>query len=180
MSNDVRVHLRLGTLRLAYEGTRTFYETCVEPLVAAAAARSRGAAPAASPTVPSTSSADVAAPVGGGPAPRRAEAAAAPAFVPQSPEFGRFLRRLGPEAAEPDRQVVALAFYLWNYERRETFTAAEIRGCFEAVRMPAPADLPALFADLTERKRFLEAAGPDAWRLTKKGENYVKTRLLAS
>jgi hypothetical protein len=90
------------------------------------------------------------------------------------------VRRLGPEAAEPDRQVAALAFYLWNYERRETFTLHDVEGCFAALGLPAPTDLPAIVADLVDRKRFAEPAGEGAWRLTKKGENYVKTRLLSA
>jgi len=179
MSHDVRVHIRLGTLRLAYEGSRTFYEATVEPLVARAAQRGRrlatadGAhATASGGEASGTASVAAAAPASAVPTPD--------AFVPKSPEFGRFLRRLGPEAAEPDRQVVALAFYLWNYERRETFTTHEIAGCFAALGLRSPGDLAAILADLTDRKRFVESAGGDAWRLTKKGENYVKTRLLSA
>jgi hypothetical protein len=190
MSHDVRVHIRLGTLRLAYEGSQAFYEAAVEPFVARAAhvppggggrpgvggRPGRSAAVAAAPGVVHANP-GTAAPPPRDPSP----AAAAPdAFVPKSPEFGRFLRRLGPEAGEPDRQVVALAFYLWNYERRETFTPHEVRGCFAALGLPAPADLAAILADLTDRKRFVEGAGDGAWRLTKKGENYVKTRLLSA
>ena len=179
MSHDVRVHIRLGTLRLAYEGSRAFYEASVEPLVARAAHRGRRLPGADG--APATSS-------GSGGAGTASAAPAAPevapptpaAFVPKSPEFGRFLRRLGPEAAEPDRQVVALAFYLWNYERRETFTKHEIEGCFAALGLRSPGDLAAILTDLTDRKRFVESAGSDAWRLTKKGENYVKTRLLSA
>ncbi|MFO0934002.1 MAG: hypothetical protein U1E39_15040 [Planctomycetota bacterium] len=177
MSHDVRVHIRLGTLRLAYEGSRAFYETAVEPLVARAADRGRrtpaAAAAPASPPAPASAAPDVA------PAP----AAAAPtpaAFVPRSPEFGRFLRRLGPEAAEPDRRVVALAFYLWNYERLETFTEREIAGCFAALGLRVPGDLDAILDDLTDRKRFVESLGAGLFKLTKKGENYVKTRLLSA
>lgn len=172
MSHDVRVHIRLGTFRLAYEGSRTFYESAVEPLVATAARQGRPARAAA------TAAARPAAP--GVPDAPATPTAPASVFVPKSPEFGRFLRRLGPEAAEPDRQVVALAFYLWNYERRETFTLDEITGCFAALGLPTPADLAAVLADLTDRKRFVEAAGPASWRLSKKGENYVKTRLLSA
>jgi hypothetical protein len=179
MSHEVRVHVRLGALRLEYEGTQAFYESSVEALVGFAAARGRPAAALATTSVRPeggpTSDAQPAPPTAGDAA--RASEVVAP-FVPKSPEFGRFLRRLGPEAGEPDRQVVAFAFYLWNYERRETFTLHEVAGCFQAVGLPTPAFGPT-FADLCERKRFLEAAGDGAWRLTKKGENYVKTRLIA-
>jgi len=181
MSHDVRVHIRLGTLRLAYEGSRSFYETSVEPFVARAAQLrpGRAAASVLAPAASHANTAPSAAPRAAAPAAAHA-GAVADAFVPKSPEFGRFLRRLGPEAGEPDRQVVALAFYLWNYERRETFTPHEILGCFAALGLPAPANLEAILAELSDRKRFVEAAGDDAWRLTKKGENYVKTRLLSA
>ena len=187
MPPDVRVHVRLGSIRLAFEGDRSFYEKHVETLVDAASRRGIvDGHPAPAPTPPVT------AVPAAGPATATTAAArdghAAPAatppkpqgFVPQSGEFGRYVRRLGPEAAEPDRQVVALAFYLWNYEKRATFGRAEIEGCFQVLRIPLPAGLDALFQDLTDRKRFLEVAGEGSWRLSRKGENYVKTRLLAT
>ena len=185
MSSDVRIHVRLGSLRLDYQGTQAFYEAHVEGLVSAAAGTGGrrvdlAAAPAGGPSASNGHA--VTSPVGmavvggaeAGPA-----AGATAAFVPRSPEFGRYVKRLGPEAGEPDRQVVALAFYLWNYERRETFGHAELEGCFHALHMPLPPDLPAILVDLTERKRFLEPAGDGLWKLAKKGENYVKTRLLS-
>lgn len=181
MSHDVRVHIRLGTLRLAYEGSRTFYEASVEPLVARAAQRGRRVAAGDGARTTTAGSADAGSEPAGTPTGPAAPAAPTlDAFVPKSPEFGRFLRRLGPEAAEPDRQVVALAFYLWNYERRETFTAHEIEGCFAALGLRSPGDLDDILVDLTDRKRFVEGVGDGAWRLTKKGENYVKTRLLSA
>lgn len=187
MSHDVRVHIRLGTLRLAYEGSRAFYETAVEPLVARAAARGRRGAEAASASHSSASHTSASDSAGGhaagavtSDAPAAETPAAPTAFVPRSPEFGRFLRRLGPEAAEPDRQVVALAFYLWNYERLEMFTEREIAGCFAALGLRLPGDLDEILADLSDRKRFVEDLGAGLFKLTKKGENYVKTRLLSS
>src|SRR5439155_167404 len=116
-----------------------------------------------------------------GAAPGQGGAVAKPSgFVPASGEFGRYIRRLGPEAADPDRQIVALAFYLWNYARRSTLPVADLGGCVRAPGLPLPGGVDGLLADLTERKRFLEAAGNGIFRLSRKGENYVKTRLLAS
>jgi hypothetical protein len=187
MSSEVSVHVRIGTLRLDYRGARAFYERNVESLVAAA---SRQEAPTRGAAVETASEASVEAlppPVDLGdaeaaaPVASPAPAAAVPtreAYEPQSPEFGRYVRRLGPDADAPDRHVVAFAFYLRNYERRETFGMDEIEGCLHAIGRTLPDDGPAIFADLTDNKRFLEAAGERAWRLSKKGENYVKTRLL--
>ena len=197
MPPDVRVHVRLGSIRLAFEGDQSFYEKHVESLVESAA---RGGVAGPRPRPASTDGPLLdAAPAGGSPpaAPARDSVAAAPGvaaaapgqggagtkpsgFVPASGEFGRYIRRLGPEAADPDRQIVALAFYLWNYERRATFGVAELEGCFRALGLPLPGGVDGLLADLTERKRFLEAAGDGMFRLSRKGENYVKTRLLAS
>ncbi|MCC7138435.1 MAG: hypothetical protein IT460_08435 [Planctomycetes bacterium] len=178
MTDDVRVHVRLGTLRLDYEGARAFYESKVEALVASAASRGTGGAPVVESAAAMSAAASAPAPVDPPPAPPTPPPPSG--FVPKTPEFGRYLRRLGPEAGEPDRQVVALGFYLWNYERREAFGRVEIEGCFKALGLPAPKDLDAVFADLTDRKRFLETVGEGAYRLSKKGENYVKTRLLSA
>jgi hypothetical protein len=184
MSSEVRVHVRLGTVRLEFQGDRSFYESHVERLVAAAAkaggalgaASTNGRATPASPA-PASAASEAARPDAGATASPSVERQR-PAFVP-SGDFGRFLRRLGPEAGEPDRQVTAFAFYLWNYEKRETFGEAEIVGCFRALGLTPPEDLDAILGDLTERRRFLESSEPGAWRLSRKGENYVKTRLLA-
>lgn len=186
VGTEVRVHLRLGALRLDYEGDQTFYEQHVESLVAAAAgnAKTLQVRPPASPA-PSASNAT--APRGDAAAtssdasskPKSDAKAAGPAFVPQSGEFGRFVKRVQAQAQQTDQQVTAFAFYLWNYEQRASFTAAEIEGCFKVLGFPIP-DVPAILSDLTERKRFLENASPTSWRLSRKGENYVKTRLLAA
>jgi hypothetical protein len=182
MSSEVRVHVRLGAIRLDYEGDRTFYERHVERLVDAAARAGKasvGAPPSGNGRSEAHAPAEAPAPVAAAAAPgATAERARAAGFVPQSGDFGRFLRRLGPEAGEPDRQVAAFAFYLWNYEKRETFRPEEVEGCFRAIGLPAPPDLSVLLEDLTERRRFLESAEPGTWRLSRKGENYVKTRLL--
>lgn len=175
MSSEVSVHVRIGTLRLDFRGDREFYERNVESLVAAASQQEGGAPVAASATPPEAASAskvDVSVP------PPAAVVEARDAYEPESPEFGRYVRRLGPDADAPDRHVVAFALYLRNYERLETFGMNEIEGCLHAIGRTLPDDGPAIFADLTENKRFLEAAGENRWRLSKKGENYVKTRLL--
>ena len=193
MSPEVRVHVRLGSIRLAFEGDQSFYEKHVETLVESAARRGvveprAHPAPGHAPLVDAIPAGASPPPApgrdGAGPAPDPAAPAAGSAkprgFVPVSGEFGRYIRRLGPEAVDPDRQIVALAFYLWNYERRATFGVGELEGCFRALGLPLPDGVAGLLADLTERKRFLEAAGDGVFRLSRKGENYVKTRLLAS
>jgi len=180
MSTEVSVHVRLGTLRLDYRGDREFYEAHVESLVEAASRLDRRPGPAAAAVTRESAQPPTPAVVDAPPATEPAsQPAAAPAvYEPSSPEFGRYVRRLGPDADAPDRHIVAFAFYLWNYERRETFGMNEIEGCLHAIGRTLPDDAEAIFADLTENKRFLEAAGHHLWRLSKKGENYVKTRLL--
>jgi hypothetical protein len=178
MPPEVRVQLRLGSLRLEFRGDQSFYEKHVESLVAAAAAS--GGTASVAPPVPAPAHVDAPrATTADGP--EHAGRGGDPAgFVPQSAELGRFIRRLGSEVSEPDRQIVALAFYLWNYEKREVFGTAEIVGCYKALGMKAPEGLDPILADLTDRRRFLEATAPAAWRLSRKGENYVKTRLLVA
>ena len=184
MSSEVSVHVRIGTLRLDYRGEREFYERNVESLVAAASRRDgsrRDASQAPDPVStppPVESNGAIEAPVAEPVPEARAPVETRKAYEPSSPEFGRYVRRLGPDADAADRHVVAFAFYLRNYERRETFGMNEIEGCLHAIGRTLPDDGPAIFTDLTENKRFLEAAGEHLWRLSKKGENYVKTRLL--
>jgi hypothetical protein len=191
MESEVRVHLRLGSLRLDYEGEQSFYEKHVETLVASAAVNTQrlrakvpGATPAldAPPPAPPAAApapAHAAPPHAAADAPRASSRPPPAGFVPQSGEFGRFVRKVQGQAQQPDQQVTAFAFYLWNYEQKQAFTAAEIEGCFKALGFPVP-DLPSILTDLTDRKRFLESASGSSWRLSRKGENYVKTRLLAA
>ncbi len=173
---EVRVHVRLGSVRLDYTGEQSFYEKHVESLVAAAAGngRAHSAATIAAPRRPAPDPAPTVAAT-----PATTAARPAPVFVPQSGEFGRFLKRIEREATLPEQQVVGIAFYLWLYEKRETFGRGELEGCFRAVGLPLPDGIDDILADLTERKRFLELGGEGLWRLSRKGENYVKTRLLA-
>ena len=199
MSTEVSVHVRLGRLRLDYRGTREFYEKNVESLVASAARHDLDlgpvdagvAASASAPAMPNSTSAETRDGVGavgetdggGDDGATALEGAVAPpdspkAYEPSSPEFGKYVRRLGPDADSADRHVVAFAFYLWNYERRATFGMNEIEGCLHSIGRTLPDDAAAIFADLTDNKRFLEVAGHHVWRLSKKGENYVKSRLL--
>jgi hypothetical protein len=104
-----------------------------------------------------------------------------PGYRPPSFEFGQFVQKLGAEAAEPDRQIVAFAFFLWNYEKKDVVNEDEIAGCFRAIGLQPPQRTSELYSDLANRLRFL-APGNSAgtWSLTTKGANYVKTRLLGA
>lgn len=157
----VRVRVMLGDLHLAFEGTEAFYAEHIEPLVEAAV-------PSPAAVVPPVEAPAV-------------EPAAPDGFVPASAQFSSFVQRVGPRAAKPDQQVMAFAFYLWNYERKESFGSEEVTGCFKALGLPVPEPLGDRLTTLCERKRFLEPQGAaDAYALTPKGVNYVKNRLLAS
>jgi hypothetical protein len=170
------VRLRLKGVSLEYRGTLPFFERVVEPLVAAAA-RIGPDGEGAPPPVPEAPEVPAEPAEAGEEA--EAEDEAEEGYRPDSADFGRFIRQLGPEAAEPERQVVAFAFYLWNYEKREEFTEEEVAGCFRSLGLPPPDGAEDLYRDLAERKRFLDAGeSAGRWRLTQKGRNYVKTRLL--
>lgn len=117
--------------------------------------------------------------------PPRPQAAApgssARGYRPPSSEFGPFVHRLGPEAAESDRQILAFAFFLWNYEKRDVISEDEVEGCFRALGLMPPSNAPDLYESLSSRQRFLlPGPKPLTWVLTTKGANYVKTRLLGS
>lgn len=162
----VRIRVAVGGARLEFRGRRAFYERCIEPLLRAAGARERAVEGGRS------------AGPGGGPA--RPLPDAARAYQPASPfHFNQFVKQVGPRAADADQRVMAFAFYLWNFEKRDTFRAGEIAAFFRTVQDDPPADLEDRLGDLAGRRRFLEpGAGDGAWRLTQKGVNYVKNRLL--
>jgi hypothetical protein len=164
--SDVRIRLNLGRFRLEYSGSLAFFERVVDPLVTRVA-------PAAAHAEPDPSEA---------PAMDRPEDGdGAAGYRPPSFEFGQFVQKLGAEAAEPDRQIVAFAFFLWNYAKKDVVTEDEIAGCFKAIGLQPPQRTAELYSDLANRLRFLTpAAAAGSWSLTTKGANYVKTRLLGS
>src|SRR5262245_13677805 len=119
MSSDVRVHVRLGAVRVVYEGEQSFYEKHVESLVVAAAKRGivafrahgedaaeaagrNGEVVDAAPEDDDAESSETEASESRAEAGAPPPAAVATGFVPASGEFGRYIRKLGPEAAEPD------------------------------------------------------------------------------
>ncbi len=160
----VRVRLGMAGVQIAFAGRRAFFEEHVAPYVEAIYARAQGgAAPAAGSTQPQATNGE-------------------PSFQPSSPrKFQQFAVQIGANAATVEQRVMAFAFYLWNYERRDEFVGGEIASFFRTVHEAPPEDLPQLLQDLSEGKRFLEAGEADAaWRLTTKGVNYVKNRLLGA
>lgn len=166
--HEVRVRLVLAGMRLEYRGTRAFYERAIEPLVATTVADARAAAPAQGPGSPVP------------PAPPQQPALAV--FKPSSPpQFSRYVAQVGPNAADLEQRLMAFAFYLWNFERRDEFDEDDIASFFRTFQESPPDDLGARLLDLGERLRFLEAgSAPGSWRLSTKGVNYVKIRLLAA
>jgi hypothetical protein len=171
---EIRVSVRLRGFDLHYEGSLAFFERVVDPTLAQVVPYP-GRTPSGAPA-PTPQAAPQAIPV----APPVIEPVVQ-GYRPTSPEFRAFLQRLGPEAGEPDRQVLAMAFYLWNYEKKDHVSEGEIEGCFRAIGIPVPPGIDSLYEDLAQRLRFL-LPGPSkgTWTLTQKGANYVKTRLLGN
>jgi hypothetical protein len=101
-------------------------------------------------------------------------------FQPQSAHFAQFIRQVGDRAAQPDQQIMAFGFFLWNYEKQEAFTPEHLVGCFRTLGLPVPEELDERLSVLVARKRFLQPARDEgSYRLSNKGVNYVKNRLLA-
>ena len=70
-----------------------------------------------------------------------------------------------------------------SYLAYKMFTGAStfgwVESFFRTVQEDPPDDIEGRLLDLTDEKRFLEAQSEDGtWRLTSKGVNYVKNRLL--
>lgn len=167
---EIRVSVRLGGFDLHYEGSQAFFERVVDPLLAKVAPY---------PTRSAHASRSEPMPVATGAVAAHAGAPADAVGPGSSAEFRAFVKRLGPEAAAPDRQVLAVAFYLWHYEKRDEVTAEDISGCFRAIGLEPPEGLRDLLEDLSQRLRFMApGAHAGAWAISTKGVNYVKTRLL--
>jgi hypothetical protein len=164
--NDPRVHVRLavGGVGLEYRGGRGFYRRRVLPLVEAAYRRAGLPAEAAAPVRPA------AVPEEAGP----------PAFKPTAPwNFRQFTAQVGDRAATVEQRIMAFAFYLWNFEKQDEFRGEEIEAFFRTVQEDPPSDLDTRLGKLTSSKRFLESGGEEGtFRLSSKGVNYVKNRLL--
>jgi len=171
----IHVSLSLPGFTVQFTGEESFFAQHVEPLLAAATGPTNGQA--ATDGRPSAPEAEV---VWRPPSPLKPPGP--PTFVPASPQhFHTFVNQVGDRAGAPEQKVMAFAFYLWNYEKQEEFRREEVERFFRTVHQEPPADLMALVGDLWENRRFLEPGAEEGtWRLTAKGVNYVKNRLLAS
>ncbi len=173
--SEVRIRIAVGPARLEYEGSQALFDRSIAPLMEAlsgalpAAALEGGAARGAASDAPAPNpSTQVKRPAG-------------PVWTPASPQhFVQFTSQVGPRAATAEQRMLAFAFYLWNYEKAERCSREQIEAFFRTMQEEPPADFAERMERLCDRKRFLEPAGKGAWRLTTKGVNYVKNRLLAA
>jgi len=161
--SDVRIKVRAGGGHIEYAGSQGFFDRLIAPLIDAAYRREWGAVPDGSPAaLPVT--------------PPRG-----PVFRPASPQhFSHYAGQVGARAASVDQRIMAFAFYLWNFERQDEIFAEDLRGFFRTVLEEPPGDLQQRLVALCNAQRFLQPGdAAESWRLTTKGLNYVKNRLLA-
>lgn len=167
--SDVRIRVCAGGIKLEYVGSQVFYDRLIAPLAAAAYRKEYGdagaEAPVAAPFEPTSSQ----------PAPALGDI-----FTPSSPHhFSQYAGQVGPRAATVDQRIMAFGFYLWNFERQDQISSEDIQCFFRTVHEEPPADLEGRLQALCAEKRFLESgSADDSWRITTKGLNYVKNRLL--
>ena len=163
---QVRVRLQTARVQLVFEGEESTFERQIEPLLLRLAS-GRGPGRTAAPPTPA-------------PAVEEPDAQEAPVqerWQPAATSFGTFQRQLASEPDGTDSRIAAYAFYLWNYEKRETFGTKEIGGCFEADGTAVPDDLPGSCSALEQRRILQPAAHEGTWRLTPKGTNQVRKLL---
>lgn len=163
---QVRVRLQTAHVQLLFEGEEAVFERQVEPLLLHVARRGSRRASSGTPDARSAE-----------PAPQAAETAAGQApngWQPAATHFHTFQRQLA-EAPESDgARIAAYAFYLWNYEKRETFGTEELTGCFQADEATVPDDLAGRCRALEDRRILQPAAQEETWRLTPRGTNRVR------
>lgn len=166
----VRVRLETAQVQLVFEGDEGVFDRCIEPLLR----RLGGGRPRAESEVAAQAT---------GPEPEEApEVSAAPEPVvsgwrPAATSFRTFRLQLAADPAGTDEQITAYAFYLWNYEKLETFGLDELGGCFAAGGESIPDTLSDTCGDLERRRILLPAAHEGTWRLTPKGTSLVRKLL---
>jgi hypothetical protein len=160
--SDTRVRLSTSRFRLAFDGSGSFFDRVVAPVLAPLAPSGK---PGRRPARP------------GAVASRRPES---PGYRPPSDRFGMFERQFAPNEQVPTGLVAAYAFYLWNYEKKETFLEGEIEGCFRAAGREPPSDAAALYGELLSRRMLAPGAKDHSWRLTGKGRDFVRHHLLSA
>ena len=156
----VRVRLQTACMQLIFEGDEAVFERQVEPLLLRLAGGRRTAVPVAAAPVPA-----------------RPPEETVDGFRPSPSSFGTFHRQLADQPADTAAQIAAYAFYLWNYEKKETFLFDELAGCFAAGDESVPEDLAETCAALELRRVLQPAAKDGSWRLTPKGTNQVRKLL---
>ena len=168
---QVRVRLQTARVQLIFEGDESIFERQIEPLLLRLASGGGPGRTAAQPTAAQPTAAPAA------DEPDIAEAPARDVWQPTATSFGTFQRQLAGEPDGTDSRIAAYAFYLWNYEKRETFGTKEIGGCFAADGATAPDDLAGSCSALEARRILQPAAHEGTWRLTPKGTNQVRKLL---
>lgn len=181
----VGIDVEAGSWRVAFEGRRGFYEQWIEPLVESVISRAEGETSSAVGGEPAETAAargpSSPAPVQVAPPPASRPAAPAPdIWKPEAPaQFHQFVAQVGDRAGTTDKKVMAFAFYLWNYEKREQFETKEVQRFFRTVLDESGDDVPQVLEELAHHRGFLDALGTDGpWSLRKKGVGFVKARLL--
>jgi hypothetical protein len=160
--SGIRIQLSTPDLKLSYHGSQEFFDRVLGPVLDPL--RGGAGEPARRRPTPVL-----------GEAPPRDDG-----YHPPSDRFGVFQRQLDPAQTEPASRLAAYAFFLWNYEKKETFGEGEIEGCFRADGVEPPEDAGPVYGDLITRRMLAPGAKERTWRLTGKGRDYVRRHLLSS
>ena len=173
---NVHVRLKTDAMRMEYRGSQDLFERVVDPLLLAMAARR----PAAKgPRISRAPEEEENAQVSGQEAQPAADDGEA-RYNPPSDTFHVFQRQLDPGKNGPANRVAAYAFFLWNYEKKESFGEDEVAGCFRAEGLPVPEALAEAYDELTRRRILARARRDGAWELTAKGRDHVRHHLLSA
>ena len=158
---EVRIRISIGGTCMVYVGSRAFFDRSIAPLMEALGhldAEGEAETELQAPAAPE-----------------------GPVWTPASPpHFAQFAAQVGPRATGVEQRIMAFAFYLWNFEKQEDCREVQIAAFFRTLQEDPPADLRVRLGTLCETKRFLEVVDAHTWRLSTKGVNYVKNRLLAA
>ena len=178
--SSVHVRLQTDAIHMEFRGSQALFERVVDPILLAFAT---GRPASVAPRISRAKQEETGGPEVRGQEENGSEGGAADNgshYNPPSDTFHTFQRQLEPGKDAPANRVAAYAFFLWNYEKKESFEEDEVTGCFLAEGLPVPEALGDAYDELSRRRILAPGRRDGAWELTAKGRDHVRHHLLSA
>ncbi|MEX2167873.1 MAG: hypothetical protein WD851_01060 [Pirellulales bacterium] len=87
----------------------------------------------------------------------------------------QFIRKL--RLLNSAERIAAIAYYVKQYESRDTFSPKEMSGWFTIAGQTKPSQMSVAVFDAKKKYGYLDSTGHGKWKLTPNGENLVVSKL---